>query len=336
METLENQVSLQKLNTFGLDVYAEHFLKIQSKNELANALLNVKASLPTLILGGGSNILFTQDFKGLVIKNDIKGIEILEENKNSVLINIGAGENWHDFVMYCVAKEFHGIENLSLIPGTVGAAPIQNIGAYGAELKDVFVSLRAIRIRDGELCEFTNQDCQFGYRRSIFKNSHKNQYAIIDVTLKLSKIPAFNTKYFALQEALSNKVGSLTLKIISDAVIKIRQEKLPDPQKIGNAGSFFKNPEVHQSSFESLQKEFGNIPHFPGENGIKIPAGWLIEKCGYKGKRIDNIGVHQFQALVLVNYGNGKGRDIANLAAEIAETVENKFGINLEPEVNII
>jgi UDP-N-acetylmuramate dehydrogenase len=337
MKKLENHVSLKNLHTFGINVYAQHFLKIRSQEELINALLDIKTPEPLLILGGGSNILFTQDFEGLVIGNEIKGIEILEENVETILLKVGAGENWHNFVMYCVLNEYYGVENLSLIPGTVGAAPIQNIGAYGAELKDVFVSLRAIRLRDGKLCEFTKADCQFGYRFSIFKSSHKNQFAIVDVTFRLSKIPSFNTRYAGLQDRIQkNHSGPLSLKIISDAVIQIRQEKLPDPKKIGNAGSFFKNPEIPSSQFEAIKKEFENIPYFPAENGVKIPAAWLIEQCGYKGKRLGDIGVHSQQALVLVNYGNGKGQAIADLAAEIADSVKHKFNIQLETEVNII
>lgn len=337
MRTLENHVSLKQLNTFGLDVYAQYFLKIGSPKELTATLENLGDTLPILILGGGSNLLFTQDFQGLVIKNEIKGIDILTEDEHQVLIKIGAGENWHDFVRYCVAHEFYGVENLSLIPGTMGAAPIQNIGAYGAELKDVFVSLRAIRLEDGKLCEFNKDDCHFGYRLSVFKNAYKNQFAIIDVTLKLSKIPLFNTSYFALQEALAQRQEApLSLQLISDTVIRIRQSKLPDPKKIGNAGSFFKNPEISSNQFHALEKSFPKIPHFPTETGIKIPAAWLIEQCGYKGKRLGDIGVHSEQALVLVNYGQGKGQALADLAAEIAQSVEDKFDIRLEAEVNIV
>lgn len=337
MKTLENHVSLKKMNTFGLDVYAQHFLKMHSPKEFITTLEDLNNTLPILILGGGSNILLTRDFEGLVIKNEIKGIELLEENDDHVLLKIGAGENWHEFVIHCVAHKWYGVENLSLIPGTVGAAPIQNIGAYGAELKDAFVSLRAIRLRDGKLCEFNNADCQFAYRFSIFKSTYKNQFAILDVTLKLSKIPIFNTSYFALQEALAERKNEpLSLKLISDTVIHIRESKLPDPKKIGNAGSFFKNPEIPLHQFEDLKKIFEKIPHFPADNGVKIPAAWLIEQCGYKGKRIGDIGVHSQQALVLVNYGNGHGQAIADLASEIAQAVENKFGIPLETEVNII
>jgi UDP-N-acetylmuramate dehydrogenase len=332
----EKQVSLKHLNTFGMDVYAKDFLSIDSKEALIEAITLLPNLLPTLILGGGSNILFTHDFQGLVIKNDIKGIDIISENNQDVLLEIGAGENWHDFVMYCVSHQFYGVENLSLIPGTVGAAPIQNIGAYGAELKDVFVSLNAIRLSDGTLCEFKKPDCHFGYRQSIFKNTHKNQFAIVSVTLKLSKTPNFNTEYYALKEALSKSTEPLSIKKISDTVTHIRQQKLPDPKKIGNAGSFFKNPEIHVELLNALKNKFEEIPHFQGENGIKIPAGWLIEQCGYKGKRIGDIGVHKDQALVLVNYGNGRGQDIANLAANITESVQTKFNITLEPEVNIL
>lgn len=336
MKMIENYISLKKLNTFGINAHAKYFLSIQSKEDLFRALREFQ-SLSKLILGGGSNILFTQDFEGLVIKNEIKGIDIVEENNDYVLLNVGAGENWHDFVRYCVSKGYYGVENLSLIPGTVGAAPIQNIGAYGVELKDSFFSLEAMRISDGKIFEFIKEDCQFGYRSSIFKHSHKNQFAITQVKLKLSKTPLFNTTYQSLQERLE-KINSapLSLKLISDTIIQIREEKLPNPKYIGNAGSFFKNPEVDENLFSTLKNQYEKIPFFPGEKGVKIPAGWLIEQCGYKGKRIGDIGVHAHQALVLVNYGEGEGKAISNLAKEIAHSVKTKFAITLEPEVNII
>lgn len=314
------------------------FLTISSLEDVQNALIQADIELsPKLILSGGSNILFTQHFPGLVIKNEIKGIETIKEDDESIWLKIGAGEVWHDFVLFCVNNHYAGTENLSLIPGSVGAAPIQNIGAYGAELKDIFESLTAIRLGDAKPCTFNKADCQFAYRNSIFKHSHKNQYIVTDVTLRLSKQPNFNTDYATLKNALENKQDKpITIKSISDAVIKIRQQKLPDPKVIGNAGSFFKNPEINPQQFSKLQSQFPNIPSFPTQQAIKIPAAWLIEQCGFKGKRFGDIGVHQHQALVLVNYGNGNGQAIANLAKDIQTTVHNKFDILLEPEVNVI
>lgn len=335
MISFERDISLKNFNTFGLQAKADIFARIRSVEE-AKAALQTHPH-PLLILGGGSNILLTEDFHGTVLKNEIKGLEILEENAESILLRVGAGEIWHELVRYCVEHEYYGVENLSWIPGTVGAAPIQNIGAYGRELKDVFHSLRALRLEDAKSFEFSKDDCQFGYRDSIFKTSHKNQFFITEVTLKLSKIPTFHTEYYALQEALKKKPHqALSIQLISDTVTEIRQSKLPDPQKIGNAGSFFKNPEIHEALFKSLQEKFEKIPSFPSNNSIKIPAAWLIEQCGYKGKRLGEIGVHQDQALVLVNYGQGRGKDIATLAEEIAKSVENKFSIKLTPEVNIL
>jgi len=332
-------VSLKAYNTFGLDYEAKYFTTIAHVSELQSIL-----SEPTwkqqskLILGDGSNILLTQSISGLVIHNKIMGIKICDDTSQHVLIKIGAGENWHQFVMYCVQHHYAGIENLSLIPGTVGAAPIQNIGAYGVELKNTLHEISAISIEGNTEKIFTNEDCQFGYRDSIFKQALKNKYVITHVTLRLNKTPTFHVKYGAVRETLeAMQVEHLSIRAISEAVIKIRQEKLPDPKKIGNAGSFFKNPIVSQTIFEHLQKQFPRIPFFQEKNAlIKIPAAWLIEQCGWKGKRIGPIGVHEKQALVLINEGHGDGLALKNLNEAIQRDVYQKFGITLQPEVSIL
>lgn len=291
------------------------------------------------ILGGGSNILLTQDYDGLVVKNEIRGIEVVYEDDATVRLRVGAGENWHQLVMYCVDHDFGGIENLSLIPGTAGAAPMQNIGAYGVEVREVIHNVEAIDVRSASTRVFSRDECEFGYRESIFKQSLKDQYFISSITLSLTKKNhRYNTSYGAISDVLKqNNVETPSVKAISDAVIAIRSSKLPDPNAIGNAGSFFKNPSVEHSLYERLKEHHPDIPSFPGENNlVKIPAAWLIEKCGWKGKTIDSIGVHKNQALVLVNYGDGKGKDIWKLATDIQQSVQQKFGILLHPEVNVI
>lgn len=322
-----------------MPVNAKKFSQYSDIQELKNTL-----SLPEaqdeeiLILGGGSNILFTQDFDGLVLLNKIEGIEIISENKDSIFIKSGAGENWHDFVLYCVKNKFYGVENLSLIPGSVGASPMQNIGAYGVEIKDVFHSLEAFHIETGEIKIFDKEACKFGYRESVFKNIYKNQYIITSVTFELSKKPVFNTSYGAINQELENMgIKELSIKAISDAVIRIRSSKLPDPKEIGNAGSFFKNPVISNTQFEELKIKFPEIAHYSLPNGqIKIAAGWLIDYLGWKGKRISDYGVHKNQALVLVNYGETAGIDIFNLSTDILNSVQKTFGIELEREVNIL
>ncbi len=330
--------SLKPLNTFGLDYVAKFYIEINSIAAL-HAILDDKEfqSKPRLILGEGSNILLTQDFNGLVIHNKIKGIKIINENKDHVFIQATAGENWHEFVLYCVKNNYAGVENLSLIPGTVGATPIQNIGAYGAEVKDVIDSVEVVSLKNGSIEQFSNADCELGYRDSVFKNALKNQFFVTSVTFRLNKHPIFNTEYGSIGDTLKKmKVEKLSIKAISDAVIKIRQEKLPDPKIIGNAGSFFKNPIIAQPQFDLLQKKFKAMPYFTESDArVKIPAAWLIEQCGFKGKRMGNIGVHENQALVLVNYGNGSGLALKNLSAEIQQAVAEKFGITLKTEVNI-
>jgi len=328
-------IALKSFNTFGLDVYASSLLRISSLDQLRQALNH--PSEKKLILGGGSNILFTQDFLGLVIKNEIPGKGILHENEDTVLLKIGAGENWHDLVTYCVEKNWYGIENLALIPGTVGAAPMQNIGAYGVELADVFVSLDAMHRINGEIKIFSLTDCKFGYRSSVFKTKLRDQYVITHVTLKLNKHGKLNLAYAALSKYLSEKNITPTLQDVYQAVIAIRQSKLPDPNEIGNAGSFFKNPMIDKAHFLVLQNEYTNMPFFTeSENKIKIPAAWLIEQCGFKGQRFGDAGVHQHQALVLVNYGRAKGNELLALSERIQTAVKQKFNIELIAEVNIV
>ncbi len=336
---IRQNVSLKSLNTFGIEAKAHFFVEVQNKDELINILLNNDfKDMPKFILGGGSNILLTKDFEGLVIKINIKGIEKIKEDAESVWVRAGAGENWHEFVLYCLENGWNGVENLSLIPGTVGAAPMQNIGAYGVEIKEVFDSLVAVNRANGELQTFSKEACQFGYRESIFKNEVKNQYVIVNVTFRLSKKANFNISYGAVAQTLASMgVTALTAKAISQAVIKIRQSKLPNPEQIGNAGSFFKNPEISKEQFDVLKAIYPAIPNYPvGEQTVKVPAAWLIEQCGWKGKRIGNTGSHKDQALVLVNYGGATGQEIQALAEQIQQSVLEKFGIHLNMEVNII
>lgn len=338
MIKLEQDVSLKPFNTFGLEAKATHFIAFATVSELLEALKIIEADQHLMVLGGGSNILLTKDFNGLVLKNELKGIELIDENDSHVWIKAMAGENWHQFVLHCIKNGWAGVENLSLIPGTVGAAPMQNIGAYGVEIKDVFHSLEAIEIASGQYQEFTAEECEFGYRESVFKTSLKGKYIITSVVFKLDKTPTFNTSYGAIQATLDEMgIKELSIKAISDAVIKIRQSKLPDPAEIGNSGSFFKNPTIDNIDYEGLRAEFPSIPGYKlPEQKVKVPAAWLIEQAGWKGKTFGEIGVHKNQPLVLVNYGNGKGEDIKSLAFEIKASVAAKFGIEITPEVNII
>lgn len=335
---LEENFSLKAYNSFGIDIKAAFFGELHSENDLQQCIADGLFKEKVLILGGGTNMLFTRDFPGVVLQNNLKGISVVSETGQSVLIRAAGGVIWHSLVEYSVAKNWGGIENLSLIPGTVGAAPMQNIGAYGVELKDVFYSLEATDILTGEIKLFNFNDCKFGYRNSIFKNELKGKYFISGVTLQLNKNPKVNITYGAIKDVL--KLQDITnpgIKEVSDAVISIRKSKLPDPKILGNAGSFFKNPEIEISKFEKLVKVFPNIPSYPAGNGlIKIPAGWLIEQCGWKGKRVGNTGAHKDQALVLVNYGNATGEEIYALALEIKRSVKDKFDIDIDPEVNII
>jgi UDP-N-acetylmuramate dehydrogenase len=333
---MQQNISLKKYNTFGIDVTAKYFANFTSLTELA-ALLT-EQTFPILILGGGSNILFTKNYNGLVLKNELKGISKINEDDKYVYVQAAAGENWHEFVMYCIDNDWAGVENLSLIPGSVGASPMQNIGAYGVELKDIFHSLEAYHKKENKLVTFTLQDCEFGYRESIFKNKYKNEFTITSVTFRLSKTPAFNITYGAIEQELTRMgVKQLSNKAISNAVINIRKSKLPNPFVIGNAGSFFKNPEVKNEQFLKLKENFENIIGYPQSNGnTKIAAGWLIEQCGFKGKRFGDAGCHAQQALVLVNYGNANGNQIFELSERIIVSVAQKFGVTLQREVNII
>jgi UDP-N-acetylmuramate dehydrogenase len=335
---IEKNFSLKHFNTFGIDAKAKLYSVVRSEEDLYNVLK--KADKERLfILGGGSNILFTKNFDGLVLKNDIIGFKTVEETSDYVIIEAGAGLNWHEFVLNCIDKDYGGIENLSLIPGNVGASPMQNIGAYGTEIKDVFEYLDAYNIESGEMHRFNSSDCKFGYRESVFKNIFKDQYVICRVALKLSKNHTLNTSYGAIENELKEQnISNPTIRDVSNAVIAIRQSKLPDPKIIGNAGSFFKNPLVSEEELKSLIKENTDIPHYPGPNNkVKLAAGWLIEKCGWKGKTIDDrYGVHHSQALVLVNLKNSKGKEILELSEHIMRDVKEKFNISLEREVNIL
>ncbi|MBL7858328.1 MAG: UDP-N-acetylmuramate dehydrogenase [Cyclobacteriaceae bacterium] len=340
MYTIQPQVSLQPFNTFGIQAIAQYFVTITSIGDVQQLIKTpLFGKERHLILGGGSNLLLTQDFNGLIIKNEIKGIEILKEIDDTITLKVGAGENWHTFVLHCVNQDWGGVENLSLIPGTVGAAPMQNIGAYGVEIKDIIDSVEVVNLQDGTVSNFTNYACNFGYRESIFKQSHRDKYLISSITLTLTKKNhRFNASYGSIMDVLRDKgIAEPSVKAISDAVVQIRRSKLPDPAHIGNAGSFFKNPSINTETLEHLKLDYPNIPSFPGEKGLKkISAAWLIEQCGWKGKTFNNIGVHQHQALVLVNYGGGSGKNIWQLAMDIQASVKEKFNIILQPEVNVI
>ena len=335
---IKENVNIQAYNTFGIDCTAKHFARFRSIKDLQELLADpIRKESELLVLGGGSNMLFTKNFKGLILKNELTGIYVVKEDANHIWIEAMAGENWHDFVLFAIDHDYGGIENLSLIPGSVGAAPMQNIGAYGVEIKDVFHELEAVHIESGEVVRFTRKRCKFGYRESIFKNTLKDQYIITSVTLKLTKNHDVNTTYGAIEEKLKEKnVERPTIKHISDAVIAIRQSKLPDPALIGNSGSFFKNPVIPTKEFKILQAKFPEVSHYiVDEHHVKLAAGWLIDQAGWKGKTFENYGVHKNQALVLVNYGGAKGKDILDLSTQILADVKEKYNINLEREVNI-
>ncbi|MFT3705489.1 MAG: UDP-N-acetylmuramate dehydrogenase [Agriterribacter sp.] len=340
---IQENIPLKQYNTFGIQAYAQYFSKLESTDELLQ-LLEQKKSVPVTILGGGSNILFTQDVRGLLLKNEIRGIEEVGEDDTDVFVRAGAGENWHHFVQYCISRGWAGLENLSLIPGNVGASPMQNIGAYGVELKNVFNSLTAFHLQDKELHTFTAGDCDFGYRESVFKNKYKGEYVITDVSFRLHKKPVFHLDYGAIKDELEKmKIDELTIQAVSQAVINIRSSKLPDPAVIGNAGSFFKNPSVQEKYFLQLKEHFPGIIGYNNNDGtVKLAAGWLIEHCGpdevtsWKGYRRGEAGCHAKQALVLVNYGNATGKEIYALSTGILESVQHKFGVTLEREVNIL
>lgn len=342
---IEQNKLLTELNTFGIAVTANYYTEVTSVDDFAQLIqTDIYRSNKKLILGGGSNLLFTGNFEGLVIKNSIKGISIVSESEHQVILKANAGEPWHGFVLYCIANNYAGIENLSLIPGQVGAAPMQNIGAYGVEIKDVFHELEALDMVTGEKVAFGLEECHFGYRESVFKNKFKDQYFITSVSFKLAKLSSpttqyrFKTDYGDIKDTLAQmQVFELNIKAISDAVIKIRSAKLPDPKVLGNAGSFFKNPSVPKAKYEELVFTNPVMPSYPQNDGtVKIPAGWLIEQCGWKGKVVGNTGSHKSQALVLVNYGKATGHEIWELALTIKKSVWDKFGVEIIPEVNVV
>ena len=347
---IQENFSLRHYNTFGIDAKARHFSTFSSVDELTELLRWISqiqkqgTRVAPLVLGGGSNILFTRQFDGLVLKNEIIGIEKIKEDEEHVYVRVGAGENWQKFVSYCIHNNLAGVENLSLIPGNVGASPMQNIGAYGVEIKEVFHELKAFHLFEKTECSFKLGECQFGYRDSVFKGKYKGQFVILEVVYRLNKIPKFNTSYGAIREELDRMgVKQLSIAAISQAVINIRRSKLPDPAVVGNAGSFFKNPVVLKEKFELLKEQHPHIIGFRNDNDtIKLAAAWMIEHCGpelstsWKGYRRGDAGCHERQALVLVNYGNATGQEIFDLSEEIRESVSKKFGVDLEREVNII
>lgn len=335
---VSRNASLKAYNTFGIDAKASKFISVTSLEELELVLKRNYAG-DLFILGGGSNMLLTRDIEATVLHIGIRHKTVVEETAESVLVEAGAGENWHQFVLWTLENNWGGLENLSLIPGNVGTAPVQNIGAYGVELKDRFVSCRVIDIQTLEVLNFTAEECDFGYRESVFKKGLKGKYIITSVIFRLDKVNhELHTGYGSITEALTEMgVTSPTIQDVSKAVIRIRQQKLPDPAVLGNSGSFFKNPVIPFQEYKSLQEEYPEMPHFKiSDDLVKVPAGWLIEKTGFKGYRKGDAGVHRHQALVLVNYGNATGEEILQLSSKIRREVRDKFGILLEPEVNII
>jgi UDP-N-acetylmuramate dehydrogenase len=336
---IQENFSLKNFNTLGIEVSAKYFVEVYSNDELKSTLSDPSfKEYQKLILGGGSNILFTKNFDGIIIKLNSNEISIIEESENEVVVKASAGVVWHELVLFCVERNFGGIENLSLIPGTVGAAPIQNIGAYGQEIKDTFKTLKGIFTDNLKEKTFQKEECDFGYRNSIFKSKLKNKFIITDVSLTLSKHPALNISYGSIKEEL-NKLGKENISVgdVSRVICDIRRSKLPDPEEIGNAGSFFKNPEVSKNKFEMLKEKYPNIVGYKLNDGkIKIPAGWLIEQSGLKGKRIGNTGTHVNQALVIVNYGNATGEEIIKFKDHVKNEIVKRFGIELEEEVNVV
>jgi UDP-N-acetylmuramate dehydrogenase len=329
---IQKNISLKNFNSFNISAIAHNFVEIRNLVEL-NTIL--QKNLSYKILGAGTNILLTRNINECLLLNLTSGIELLKKDNENVFLKVAGGENWHDFVLYCVENQYGGVENLSLIPGTVGAAPIQNIGAYGVELKDVFYELEAVELSTGKMQIFNNEACKFGYRDSVFKNELKDQFFIYSVTFKLNLNPVFNVNYGDIRQIIGD--AQLSLKTISDAVINIRTSKLPDPKKLPNAGSFFKNPIIEKSKYEVLKTKFPNLPYYGTDNEafVKVPAGWLIEQAGWKGKSFYDCGVHEKQALVLVNYGDAKGRELLSFANQIQKDILEKFSIELEKEVNI-
>ena len=335
---IQDQYSLKKHNTFGIEAKAKKFIAVHSIDELTQVLHQNKLE-KKFVLGGGSNMLLTKDIDALVIHIDLKGKKIIDENDDFVWVESQAGENWHEFVLWTISQNFGGLENMSLIPGNVGTTPVQNIGAYGTEIKDTFISCKAIDIENQQIKEFSKEECQFGYRESVFKNEQKDKYIITSVVFKLTKKNhKINISYGDIAGELNkNNIVEPTLNDISNAVITIRQSKLPDPKELGNSGSFFKNPIVLKSEFNAIHKMFPEMKYYDiSETEVKVPAGWLIEHAGFKGKRFGDAGIHKNQALVLVNYGNATGQEILNISKDIQNTIFEKFGIRIEAEVNVI
>ena len=335
---IQNNFSLKNYNTFGIEAKAAHFISVHSLAELS-AVLKENKTERKFILGGGSNMLLTKDIDALVIHIDLKGKKIIKENNESVWVESQAGENWHEFVLWTIEQNLGGLENMSLIPGNVGTTPVQNIGAYGTEIKDTFVSCEAMKIDNQEMKTFTKEECHFGYRESVFKNEIKDQYIITSVVFKLTKCNhKINTSYGDITgELIKNNITNPTLKDVSNAVIAIRQSKLPDPKELGNSGSFFKNPILLKTDFEKIHQKFPEMKYYEvSETEVKVPAGWLIEQAGFKGKRFGDAGIHKNQALVLVNYGNATGKEILDVSKTIQDTIYKVFGIQIEAEVNVI
>jgi len=339
MPSIQENFSLKKLNTFGIAASSKYFAACHSEDDLQEILSYNKVDLKDiLILGGGSNTLFTKNYNGLIIHNKLKGVSVINETSEKYFVEVAAGENWHEFVMHCVNNGFAGIENLALIPGNVGASPMQNIGAYGVEIQQVFHSLKAYHLFDKKIFTLSEKDCAFGYRESIFKKSLKGKCIILSVIFALNKVPNLHTSYGAIEEELKKlHITNPTIKQVAEAVIKIRESKLPNPAVIGNAGSFFKNPIIPKTQFNLLQLQYPNIIGYETtDHKIKVAAGWLIETCGWKGYSAGNVGCHSKQALVLVNNGNATGAEVYELSSKIIDSVSSKFGIILEREVNII
>ena len=336
MNTISSNFSLKNYNTFNIDVKSDKFISINTEDQLIDFLFKNKDEDNIFILGGGSNVLFSKDYKGTIVHISIKGKKIIEESNDNIIIEVNSGENWHEFVKWSIEKNYGGIENLSLIPGNVGAAPIQNIGAYGVELKDVFDSCRVLSIDSNEIKHFNKDQCEFDYRSSVFKSEQKNKHVILSIRLKLTKEPhSYNLSYDSLKEKFSDK--KISLSNISEEIIKIRESKLPDPKKIGNCGSFFKNPFIDSMKLDKLLEKYPELPYHKSHNGLyKIPAAWLIEKMGFKDKNLGDAGVYINQPLVVVNNGNASGSDILNFTNSIKKSVQEEFNINLEEEVNII
>ena len=336
MNKISSNFSLKEYNTFNIDVKSDKFISINSEDQIIDFLSQNKGEENIFILGGGSNVLFSKDYKGTIVHISIKGKKIIEELDDSISIEVSSGENWHEFVKWSIENNYGGIENLSLIPGNVGAAPIQNIGAYGVELKDVFDSCRVLLIDSNEIKHYNKDECEFDYRSSVFKSKQKNKYVILSIRLKLTKEPhSYNLSYDSLKKRFNDK--EINLSNISEEIIKIRESKLPDPNKIGNCGSFFKNPLIESTKLDKLLEKYPKLPHHKSQNGLyKVPAAWLIEKMGFKQKSLGDVGVYINQPLVVVNNGNANGSDILNFTNSIKKSVKEEFNIDLQEEVNII